>query len=70
MQIVGLIIAGDGEVEECMGFASRDEAEEMTDRVWRKYFDPSYDVKVIAAVRTYDETVAGLEQAKRDDEEL
>jgi len=64
---VGLIIAGDGEVEVCMTFPSRDAAEEYTDRVWKEYFDQSYDTKVIAVVQTYDDVVSELEKAREED---
>jgi hypothetical protein len=64
---VGLIIAGDGEVEASILFETRTEANDKMDALMRDHYDPTFDRIFISPIQAYDEVVNELVEAKEEE---
>lgn len=62
MKYLAIIMAGDGELEMCVGFDTREEAEKVGGELYSAY-DPTFDRLYITGIET-------LAQARRDIQEM
>lgn len=65
---IGIILAGDGEVEQAIGpYDTIDAAAEAADTILNRYYDLSFDRVITAYVSTYEDVVLECEQALKED---
>lgn len=68
MKWVGIILAGDGNIDASVVFETREEAEREMDKLLRKYFDVNSDTVYIEAPQTLEETIKEQEDAILEDQ--
>lgn len=67
---IAFIMAGDGEVDQCVGpFETYDLAQEAIDKLLKDAYDPSFDRAYVVAPQSMDAALAEIEEAKREDAE-
>jgi hypothetical protein len=64
---IGIILAGDGNVDACIQFDNRERAEKAMDEILHAHFDPTYDRVLITAPQHLEEFVK--EQKEMEAEE-
>ena len=67
---IGIILAGDGEVEQAIGpYDTHDEATQAADKILNAYYDKSFDRVITVGVSSFAEVVKECEEQEQEEAE-